>query len=162
VGAGKETTRWRVRGESEVASVLAINGNGVHDVKLAWEGFLTVKGKRMIHLLLSARGTEKLQFCKDDHPLKKVQRDEVAALPAGRPIDLEGGVRYGIIGEPVAEGQEGGAEQAGADQLPVEARQQLFQALGTASLVFRARVQEELKLSAEQKKKLAKQLQETA
>jgi hypothetical protein len=162
VEAGRETTLWRVQGESEVVSLVAINGKGVHDVKLAWEGFLTLKGKRMIRLLLSARGTEKLQFAKDDHPLKKVKRDEVAFLPGGRPIDLEGGVRYGIIGEPVAADQGAPEEQARADQVPFEAQRQLIQALGTASLVFRDRVQAELNLSDEQKKQLAKQLQETA
>lgn len=170
VEVGKESTLWRVEGESEVVSKLAINGQGVHHVKLAWEGFLTMKGARMRRLLLSARGTEKLDFCKDDHPLRKVKQDEVAFLPGGRPIDVEGGVRYGIIGEPLAadEAEEkapakrGGLAKAArvAQEIPDEARKQLVEVLGGPFLVFRDKVQEELKLSDKQKEKLSQQLAE--
>lgn len=31
----RETMLWRIEGQSEVVSEVAINGNGVHDVKLA-------------------------------------------------------------------------------------------------------------------------------
>ena len=96
---GDGPSLWRIEGDSEVVSELAINGNGVHDVKLTWEGFIEMDGERLTRLVLSARGSEKLQFAKDDHPLKREKRDEVAFLPGGRPIDLAGGVRYGIIGE---------------------------------------------------------------
>jgi hypothetical protein len=96
---GDGPSLWRIEGDSEVVSELAINGNGVHDVKLTWEGFIEMDGEGLTRLVLSARGSEKLQFAKDDHPLKREKRDEVAFLPGGRPIDLAGGVRYGIIGE---------------------------------------------------------------
>jgi hypothetical protein len=155
------TTLWRVEGQSEVVSEVAINGNGVHNVKLTWEGFIRMKGDRMVHLLLAARGREKLQFAKDDHPLKKTKRDEVALLPAGRPIDQEGGVRYGIVGEPVAAG---GADTPGTpkgddQEIPEQARRQLVQMLGPVFLVFRDKVQEELRLSDKQKVRLNKRLQ---
>jgi hypothetical protein len=82
---------------------------------------------------------------------------DVTVLPGGHAIDLSCAVRYGIIGEPVAAGQ-AGADDAPADplaQFPDEARKQLVPALGIPFIVFRDKVQEELKLSDEQKKKLA-------
>jgi hypothetical protein len=90
---------WALDGQSEVVSDVAINGNGVHNVKLNWEGFVEWRADRVFRLILSARGTEKLQFAKDDHPLVKIKKAEVAFLPAGRPIDIDCGVCYGIIGE---------------------------------------------------------------
>jgi hypothetical protein len=90
---------WHIQGQSKVVSELAINGRGFHNVALRWEGYLTVEGDRITHLMLSARGAEQLEFAKDAHPLKDSKRDEVAFLPAGRPIDVSCGVRYGIIGE---------------------------------------------------------------
>jgi hypothetical protein len=151
-----ETSRWRVDGRSEVASAVAINGKGVHDVTLAWDGFIEVEGQRVTRVLLAARGTEKLQFAKDDHPLKKVRKDEVAFLPAGRPIDLECGVRYGIVGEPAPAQAARAAEPA--PEIPDEARKQLVEALGGPFIVFRDKVQDELKLADEQKKKVGEEL----
>jgi hypothetical protein len=164
VEAGQETTLWRIEGQSEVVSEVTINGRGVHDVKLAWDGFIEMKGTRLAQLLLSARGREKLQFAKDDHPLKKEKTQEVAFLPAGRPIDLETAVRYGIIGVPAVEAQSDAADQAGApvsSQVPDEARRQLIEAFGPPFLVFRDKVQEELDLSDSQKQKLQERLQDT-
>jgi hypothetical protein len=159
--AGKETTLWRIEGESEVVSKVAINGDGVHNVKLAWEGFIEVKGERLLRLLLAARGTEKLQFSNNDNRLKKVKGDEVAFLPAGRPINVDSAVRYGIIGEPVAEDQVGAEEPTDAGPVPEEAGRHLTRALGTSFLVFHPQVQKELRLSAQQKQQLRQRLQET-
>jgi hypothetical protein len=131
---------WQIDGQSEVISEVAINGNGVHNVKLAWEGFAEIKGDRLVRLILSARGTEKLQFAKDNHPLLKMKKDEVAFLPAGRPVDIECGVRYGIIGEASAAALQPGKKQAAPDQagpIPDEARKELVQALGGPFIVFR-------------------------
>ena len=154
-GAGKATTLWRVEGQSEVASAVTINARGVHDVKLAWEGFIEIKGKRLTRLILSGHGTEKLQFAKDDHPLKRAGGAEVAFLPAGRPIDVNCRVRYGIS----AEGAFAGRVAAGLEEeVPEAARKQLSQALGGPFLVFHDKVQEELKLSEGQKEKLLKKL----
>jgi hypothetical protein len=161
-GASATGATWRVRGESEIVSEVAINGKGVHNVKLTWDGFLKIKGKQMTSLLLSARGKEKLQFEKDDHPLKKVKRDEVVFLPGGRPIDMESGVRYGILGEPVPAEESSDAEDAlvamVVGQVPEEARRQLSEALGGPFVISRDKVQEELKLSGEQKQKLLEKL----
>jgi hypothetical protein len=153
--AGPEAGVWRLDGESEVVSKVTVNGQGVHNVKLTWSGFITLKGNRVSQLLLSARGHEKLEFCKDLHPLIKSGKDEVAFLPGGRPIDVDSGVRYGIIGEPIAaeEAIEEPAPAAGSD-IPDEARRPLVEALGGPFIVFRDKVQEELKLSDDQKQKL--------
>jgi hypothetical protein len=166
--AGKETTVWCVEGQSEVVSEVAVNGKGLHNVKLVWDGFIEVKEERVTKLVLSAHGKEILQFAKDDHPLKKVKADEIAFLPGGRPIDVDCGVRYGILGEPAAtaEAEEktpakapSPANTAGFGQeIPDEMRKQLIQALGGgAFIVFRDKVLEELKLSDEQKQKLLEQ-----
>ncbi len=72
------------------------------------------------------------------------------------------GVRYGVLGEPA------GPDNVAADAsdtpqlgVPEDARRQITETLGTPFLVFRDQVQEELKLSDEQKKKLEKRLQDT-
>jgi hypothetical protein len=160
--ARQEPNAWQVRGESEIVSEIAINGKGVHNVKLSWEGFIEINGKQMTRLILSANGMEKLQFNKDDHPLKRIKRDEVVILPGGRPIDLECRVRYGILGEPARAEEVSNAEDiAGATiigQVPDEVRRQLHEALGGPFLIFRNKVQGELKLSDEQKQELAQLL----
>jgi hypothetical protein len=154
VEGGQDKAVYRVEGQSEVVSELAINGRGVHNVKLTWEGFMTLKGNRMSQLLLSARGKEKLDFCKDDHPLKKIKQDEVAFLPGGRPIEMDCGVRYGILGEQAAEAEVTVGAAGLAPQIPDENRRQLVQVLGGPFIIFRDKVQGELKLSDEQKQKL--------
>jgi hypothetical protein len=150
---------WRIEGESEVVSELSINvvGHGVHNVQLAWEGFVEVQGKRMTRLVLAAHGREKLRFTTDDHPSRKENRPEVSFLFAGRPIDLECGVRYGLVAEAAA-----GADAARefAEPVPDEARRQLMQAFGGPFLVYHDKVSRELKLSAEQKDKLDQELPE--
>ncbi len=161
--ARREGKGWRLDGESEITSELHVNGRGVHNIKLAWQGYLELRGSRVTRLLLTAHGREKLEFAKDDHPLKHAKRDEVAFLPAGRPVDRDGRVRYGIVGEPAS------AEQVAADAkltppgapidgVPDEARRQLIEALGPTFVIFREPVQAELKLSAEQREKVHERL----
>jgi hypothetical protein len=156
--AGNHASQWRLTGQSDVESAIAINGQGVHNVKLTWQGFLELKEGRLLRLVLSGRGTEKLQFANDDHPLTKIKKDEVAFLPAGRPIDLECGVRYGILGEPATGPVPVTGQNEPVAQLPDEARKQLVEALGGAFIIFRDKVQHELKLSDEQQQKLQEQV----
>lgn len=99
-------TLFRIEGKTEVI------GNGErgdfrlhHEVKLDWQGFVELDGKRIKRLLLSARGAEKLQWGSEGLKKQAQLQDEVAFLPSGRPIDMACGVRYGIIGEPVAVGR---------------------------------------------------------
>src|SRR5207247_1753340 len=72
-------------------------------------------------------------------------------LVGGHAIDLSCGVRYGMIGEPVAADEAGDAEapEERPQEVPAEAGRQLMETLGPAFMVFRDKVQEELKLSDE-------------
>src|SRR5439155_12207086 len=88
---------------------------------------------------------------------------DVTVLVGGHAIDLSCNVRYGIIGEPVAADEAGDAEAPAErpQEIPAEAGRQIAEMLGPPFLVFRDKVQEELKLSDEQKKKLDIRLQAT-
>ena len=95
---------WRVEGKTDV---IGKGGSGRdfgyrNEVNLAWEGFIEMDGKHMKRFLLAARGTEKFQYGSEGLKAGLKIHDEVKFLTAGRYIDMECGVRYGIIGEPVA------------------------------------------------------------
>jgi hypothetical protein len=160
VGNAKGPTKWRIEGESDVfIDKMANAGPGdFHEIKLAWHGFVEMDGNRMTRLLLSASGSEKLKFGsargKDDNA--------VASLPGGHRIDMDCGVRYGILGEPAGPDKVAAdapdAPQSGAHE---QARRQVTETFGPPFLVFRDKVQEELNLSDEQKKKLEKRLEHT-
>jgi hypothetical protein len=95
---------WRVEGKTDVfgKGAAAAGDAGLrHEVKLTWEGYIELDGKRITRLLLAARGTEKLKWGSEALKARAQTDDEVAFLPSGRFIDMECGVRYGIIGEPV-------------------------------------------------------------
>jgi hypothetical protein len=161
IRTGKGPTLWRVEGESEVFidEKMANAGSGdMHEVKLIWYGFLEMEGNRITGLVLSAGGKEMLKF----NSARSKDRNEVASLPGGHPIDMACEVRYGILGEPA------GPDKVAVDApdtpqpgAPEDARRQITETLGPPFLVFRDKVQEELKLSHEQKGKLEKRLQGT-
>jgi hypothetical protein len=162
---GKGPARIRVEGTSEAAGASRDGEGGdgrlwQHEVKLVWEGLIEVQQEHVTRLLLLARGSEKLKWGNKLQPFKG--EADVNHLPAGHPIDLACDVRYGILGEPAASDEVGAAGTAEPDQVPDEARRQITEALGPPFSVFRNKVQEELKLSDEQKKKLEQQLQDTA
>jgi hypothetical protein len=160
-------TLWRVEGESEVFidERMANGGPGdMHEVRLKWHGFIEMNGDRMTRLVLSACGSEKLKF----QSARGKNEIEVALLPGGHRIDMACKVRYGFLGEPaaadkVADDAPELAPAAPQPQLgvPEEARRQITETLGPPFLVFRDKVQEDLKLSDGQKKKLEKRLQDT-
>ena len=116
----------------------------------------------MPRLLLLASGSEKLKWANKNLPDLKDQAD-VTVLVGGHAIDLSCGVRYGIIGEPVAADEANDAEAPAelSQEVPAEVGLQLTEALGPPFLVFRDKVQEELRLSDVQKKKLERRLQDT-
>jgi len=94
---------WRVEGKTEVLGQWPPGEFAMrHEVKLTWEGFIETDGKRLTRLLLAASGTEKLKWGSEGLKTQAKTDDEVAFLPAGRFIDMECGVRYGILGERVA------------------------------------------------------------
>lgn len=163
---GKGPTWLRVEGKSEAAGTSGDGDRGDgrlwhHDVKLTWEGLIEVQDSRITRLLLVARGAEKLKWGNKLEDLK--DKVDVARLPAGHPIDLACGVRYGIIGAPVAADEAGAADapEERPQEVPAEVGRQLMEMLGPAFMVFRDKVQKELELSDEQKKKLEKRLQDT-
>jgi hypothetical protein len=150
-----------IDGKSEVAGVAGDGQKGEgppwqHQVKLAWQGFVEMNGNGITQLLLVARGTEKLK--------RRNKNEESNQGPGGHAIfiDLDCGVRYGIIGEPVPAEEASSADEANAPaaaaepagRIPDQARKQLVEVLGGAFVVYRDRVWEELKLSEEQKEKL--------
>jgi hypothetical protein len=161
-GGWNDPVRLRIEGESEAAGD-SNDGSGdgrlwEHEVKLAWEGIFEIKNDRVTRLLLVARGSEKLKW--GNKSLTELKgRADVTVLMGGHAIDLSCPVRYGIIGEPVVDGEAGAAEPP--DQIPEEAGRQITETLGPPFLVFRDKVQEEQRLSDEQKKKLEKRLRGT-
>jgi hypothetical protein len=121
-----------------------------------------MKNDRMSRLLLVARGSEKLKWEKVPSRAELQAQRNVILEWAGRAPDLSCGVRYGIIGEPVAADQAGAAE-ASAEQVPDEARKHVVEALGGGSfLVFRDKVQRELRLSDKQEEKILDQFHDYA
>jgi hypothetical protein len=164
---GNGPVRVRVEGKSEAAGGTSDAGRGGdrafwrHEVKLTWEGIIEIKKDRVPRLLLVARGSEKLEWGNKNLPKLKGQAD-VRVLVGGHAIDLSCGVRYGIIGEPVAADEAGDADEPQRPQeVPAEAGRQLMETLGPGFMVFRDKVQEDLKVSDEQRQKLAKRLQNT-
>jgi len=126
-------------------------------VKLTWDGIIELNKERMGRLLVVAHGSEKLKWRSKLPGLKG--RADVTILPGGHAIDFSGGVRYGIIGEPVPDSEAAAKDSPippdSPNQFPDAARKQLVQVLGGGRfVVFRDIVQDELKLSDEQKKKL--------
>jgi hypothetical protein len=91
---------WRIEGKTEAVSEGVSTNHYAHQVKLEWTGFVQIRDGRIAKLLLAARGEEKLRYGSGN----EMTGEEVASLPGGRPIKLECGVRYGLIGEPVTEG----------------------------------------------------------
>ena len=157
-----DAARIRVEGKSEAAGASRDGDGGDgrlwrHEVKLTWEGLIEMRARRITRLLLVAGGSDKLTWANAFKELRG--ESDTAHLPAGHPIDLACAVRYGIIGEAIPAGEAGPAQAA--SDVPEEARRQLIEALGLPFMVFRDKVQDELKATDEQAQKLAKQLEET-
>jgi hypothetical protein len=99
----KGSQRWRITGKSDVESSHPGRGDGAHyhhRVTLDWRGFIDLRGKAILKLGLWAEGQEQLQW--GNPRLRLVKEPDVAHLMAGRFIDFNSPVRYGIIGAPVA------------------------------------------------------------
>jgi hypothetical protein len=162
--AGNGTSMIRLEGTSEAAGASRPGEGGdgrvwQHEVRLAWEGFIEIRNDHFTSLILVARGSEKLKW--GNTAFQGIKSDtDVTRLPAGHPIDLACQVRYGIIGEPVAVEEATRAEVAGAE-IPDEVRRQVIEVLGPPFMVFRDKVQVELKIAGDQKEKLTKRLPET-
>jgi hypothetical protein len=162
---GDGPIRLRLEGKSEAVGASREGGDGgdgrlwQHEVKLAWDGLIEIQENRITRLLLTAHGAEKLKWGNKREGLVV----DVARLTAGHPIDLACDVRYGMIGAPVAADEAGAVEapEQRPQEVPAEAGRQLMETLGPPFMVVRDKVQEELRLSEEQKKKLEKRLHDT-
>ena len=112
---------WRVEGKSDVQGELQGRGGHEHAVRLEWNGYLRMEGGRMTRIVLGARGTEKLKYGRFMSGRGGSNRDlELKSLPAGRPIDLDAPVRYGVIGatveaDQVRAGEIGKGNETGRD-----------------------------------------------
>ncbi len=151
----------RIEGKSNAEGVSGDRQGGDgrlwrHDVNLTWHGYFEMKQDRMIRLLLVAQGWEHLEWGSIFQHLHG--RADVRHLPGGHAINLSCAVRYGIIGAPVAAEDALSAEEArGANsvaQVSAGMPRQIAEMLGGQFIVFRQRVQDELKLSDEQRLKL--------
>lgn len=98
--------RFHIEGRSEVAggqSALGQRSDGrmwQHEVRLDWEGYVDVdtQQRRFTRLVVLARGDEKLRW---GNPRLWAEKEaDIAHLPAGRPIDVECRVIYGLTAEP--------------------------------------------------------------
>lgn len=98
--------RLRIEGRSHVAGGDGrTRGDGArysHAIKLEWEGFIDLEGKRIKDLVLSGRGREQLTWGNARFRAFDAEPD-AAHLMAGRRIDLDSAVRYGITGAPIAD-----------------------------------------------------------
>ena len=96
------STRLILRGKSNVSGSDTRRGNRAdgrtwrHTVKLVWKGVIDLAGDRITEFAVVANGREHLQWNSRTGLPGGVA--EVAHLPAGRPIDLDCRVRYGLIG----------------------------------------------------------------
>ena len=127
VPSEKGTQRYRITGQSDVESSHPGRGDGAqyfHRVKLQWRGFIDLRDNAIVKLGLWAEGTEKLQW--GNPRLRLLKEPDVAHLMAGRAIDFDSPVRYGVIGKPVAEKNiwrgNGPPPQLGGSRPPIEAK----------------------------------------
>ena len=105
IGDGKqEPVQVRITGRSHVAGSDAVVGRRTdgrrweHSVKLEWEGYLEVQDDRITHLVMAADGHEKLEW---GNPLARLTtRNVIQNLPAGRTLNVDCGVRYGLTAVP--------------------------------------------------------------
>ncbi len=99
-----DTLLLEIRGETDVVAghERRRRGDGAsfaHEIKLTWHGFIQMQGDRITDLVLSAGGNEKLRWGNPRYFAAR-QESDAAHLMAGRPIDKEFRVRYGILGRP--------------------------------------------------------------
>lgn len=150
--------RLRFEGTSDVAgrqSTLGRKTDGRqwdHEVKLDCEGYIDVKNDRIVRLIATAVGSEKLRWGNKFWKLKS--EDAVKHLPAGHPIDLKCKVRYGLIAEPCAADEV--VAKATKLRLPTSDQrvQMLIGMLGSRFVVFQNAVMDDLRVSSKQRAEL--------
>ncbi len=117
-----------------------------HRVTLNWQGYVDIKEKRVVQLVMLANGDERLRWGNPRFNLS--QESDAQHLMAGHPIDLTCGVRYGLVAEPgspdeVVEGAGAPVTPAGRGALPAKIQrlqaglQRLQQSGGDTSEIFK-------------------------
>ena len=94
--------RWLIKGKSDVETSRLTPKNGAqshHRISLNWVGYIDLLGENIAQLGLWATGQEQLQW--GNRNLQLIKRPAVTHLMAGRYINVDSPVRYGIIGKPV-------------------------------------------------------------
>ncbi len=95
----KTVTRIQIEGGSHASGRLGNNlklasgHNWEHQVTLKWYGFIDLRDQRIIKISLLGGGDEKLLW-----QITHADQGAATRLPSGHPIDLDGGVLYGIRG----------------------------------------------------------------
>lgn len=94
----------QVRGESDAESSDPKRpGDGAgfeHRITLGWRGCVDVSEGRVVRLALWAEGREQLRWG-NPGMIARMGDNPAAHLPAGRPLNFDSKVIYGVIGEPV-------------------------------------------------------------
>jgi hypothetical protein len=160
VASDKQTVTVRLTGSSDVSGGPAAPGvrtdgrQWEHRVRLEWEGYATIAGNRLSELVLLANGSERLRWGNRRWDL--LDEPDVAHLMAGHPIDLDGGVLYGLLAQPCrAEEVVTAADVAAAPMAAGSGGDQLAAALGPRFLIFNEETVRELDLSDRQVAALA-------
>lgn len=105
MGDGKrQPVRVRITGRSHVVGSAGIVGRNTdgrrweHSVELEWEGYLDVEDDRITHLVMAAAGHEKLKWGNQRTLL--TTKNVIQNLPAGRTLNVDCDVRYGLTAVP--------------------------------------------------------------
>jgi hypothetical protein len=106
-GDPRRTRVW-LQGESDVSGATAgrdgFERTGMlweHTVRLTWEGCIELEQGRMTRLAMVAAGSERLRW--GNWLALAAGDNDVSRLPAGHPIDLDCGVRYGLTAATLAD-----------------------------------------------------------
>jgi hypothetical protein len=105
-GEKEKPARFRITGRSHIEGSHADVGGRkdgrrwLHSVKLEWEGYVDVQDDRITHLVLAADGHERLRWGGPQANL--TTKNIIQHLPAGRTLDVDCDVRYGLVAAPVS------------------------------------------------------------
>lgn len=102
---------WRITGKSDTSHddrMCNATPGDLHRVQLDWDGFVSVGDGRVNRIVLSATGHEQLKFGTE----RKLAKSDVTYLPSGHTINVNSGVRYGIIAESTTSRKHGSNAQS--------------------------------------------------
>ncbi len=102
---GDDAVRFRITGRSDVTGSRPGGGGSFeHRVELEWDGLVEIADRRITSLALHAEGRERLVL--GGRPFRGADgAGDIARLPAGRALDIDTRVRYGILGAPIPDSE---------------------------------------------------------